>query len=352
MKKQEYLLVLAAAIIGGFAACTKNDAPMKEPVEPTTGVYVLNQGGFGGNNTTLTYYDFATAKATADFFALNNSTSLGSTGNDAIIFGSKMYIVMNGSDNVTVVDKTSGKLIKRIAGPSKWSPREAMIYKNELLITAFNNTVSIIDTAALSITQTIIVGTNPEGMAISGNMLYVANSGGLNYVIHEDYDSTVSVVDLTSNTELKKIKVGLNPNYVVADSKGNIYVSTFGNYSTILPRIYKIDASSNTITDSSNTVNATGKMVIYDDNLYLEGTSVTTLSTTNLHGTPSNFITDNTIFKSPYGLDIDPSNGDVYVSDAIDYVAPGMEYCFDNTGKLKFSFSVAPGVNPYKVVFL
>jgi YVTN family beta-propeller protein len=67
--------------------------------------------------------------------------------------------------------------------------------------------------------QRIAVGQNPEGLAVSNGKLYVANSGGLNF---PDVDSTVSVIDLTTHTELLKITVGKNPGGVCVDSEGDV----------------------------------------------------------------------------------------------------------------------------------
>ncbi len=67
-------------------------------------------------------------------------------------------------------------------------------------------------------------------MAISGNNLYVSNTGGFS----ASYDSTVSVIDLISLTETGKITVGINPGSIAADNSGNIYVACTGNYGAVL----------------------------------------------------------------------------------------------------------------------
>jgi hypothetical protein len=51
-------------------------------------------------------------------------------------------------------------------------------------------------------------------------------------------------------------------------------------------------------------------------------------------------------------LDVDLSTGDVYVGDAKDYVSSGEVFCFDKTGKKKFSFSVSPGISPIRTVLI
>lgn len=56
--------------------------------------------------------------------------------------------------------------------------------------------------------------------------------------------------------------------------------------------------------------------------------------------------------KLAYGVNVDDATGEVYVTDAKDYISSGEVFCFDNTGKKKFSFSVTPGLNPNTVVLI
>ena len=63
-----------------------------------------------------------------------------------------------------------------------------------------------------------------------------------------------------------------------------------------------------------------------------------------------NFITDGTELSTPYGVDINPANGDVYLTDAKSYTVWGDVLCFDRHGKLKFKINEI-GLNPNKVVF-
>ena len=353
MKKNAgFLLVVTLLIV---CSCKKNDSPA--PVVPvvTTGVYVLSEGLFNSNNTTLTYYNFATSTATTDFFASSNGSGLGDTGNDMIIYGGKMYIVMNQSSYLEVADATTAKNIKKIdlktAAAAARQPRYAVAYKNKVLVSSYDGTVAVIDTAALTIDKFITVGANPEQMVVSGSKLYVANSGGLQPVP----DSTVSVIDLSTFTEIQKIKVPLGPGSMTADDAGNIYVACIGNYTTVPPRLVKISTASNTIIKTADT--AVGKMRFYNGKLYATGgylgsSKVRALNTTDFTAASANFVTDGTAIKLPYGITVDDLTGDVYVTDAKDYISSGEVFCFDKTGKKKFSFSVSPGLNPNTVALI
>lgn len=352
--KQIRLLLPLVAIMAGMASCDKDDTTIAAP-KVATGVYVLNEGGFGNNNTTLTFYNFSTSTASTDFYAAVNGSKLGDTGNDLLLYGGKLYIVMNGSGFVEVLDALTGKNLKSISflrtGNVNRQPRFIVTYNNKVLVSAYDNTVNVIDTASLAIEKEITVGANPEMMAVWGDKLYIANSGGYNPV----FDSTISVVSLSSQSELQKIKVGVNPYSVVADSAGNIYVSCIGNYNNIGPKLVKVSTATNSVVKSTDT--AVGKLRYFDGQLYATGgylgvPYVRALSTVDFSQKSANFVTDGTKITMPYGVNIDVNSGDVYITDAKDFNTSGEVFCFDKTGKKKFSFKVTPGLNPNTVGFI
>jgi YVTN family beta-propeller protein len=344
-----------------FNACKKNDDTLPvAPVQltPAIGEYILSEGGFGSNNTKLSFYNNGSNTVVGDFFAQQNPTitgGLGDTGNDMIVYGGKLYIVMNVSGRVTVLNASNATFIKNISfidGAVNKSPRYVVGARGKVYITAYDNKVSVIDTSSLTIVKTIAVGPNPEGIAASENYLYVANSGGYNAIP----DSTVSLIDLNTDTEIKKIKVGVNPNKVEINQAGNIFVTAYGNFTNIPPSVSVINGSTN-----ANGINLGpnfqySHIRIFGDIAYVYnnygggGTAKVFNSATNTI-VRNEFITDGTIITTPYGINIDELNGDVYIADAKNYVSAGSVTCFSSAGVKKFSFSVAPGVNPNKIVF-
>ncbi len=355
-------VILKSLLIGSviLSACKKDDSVIV-PVAPAIsgGTYVLSEGGFGANNAKLAYRSDSSGAVSGDFFLQQNPTitaGLGDLANDAIVYGSKLYIVMNGSNNVTVLNAKSGvylNAISFIAGPVNKSPRIALGYNGRLYVTAFDGTVNVIDTSSLSIINSIQVGPNPEGLAAVGNYLYVANSGGLNAVP----DSTVSVVNLTTNLEVQRITVCVNPQTVAVNSVGDVYISGFGNFSTIPATISVINSSTNTLKTTLGSEFSYDHIRINSDTAYLYnnygGAGICkVMNTINNTVIRNEFITDATAISVPYGININSENGDVYIADAGNFTSAGSVTCFGSNGRKKFSFSVAPGVNPNKILFV
>lgn len=362
MKKSVIKCLVAVTVI--LSACKKDDtvtipAPL---LAPAKGVYVLSEGGFGSNNTKLAYRD-TSGLIYPDYFLQQNpgmTAGLGDLGNDMIIYGSKLYIVMNGSGNVTVLNAADGHFITQVSlggpGIANKNPRYALGTRGKVFVTAWDNNVYIIDTASLGITGEIAVGATPEGLAIAGNYMYVANSGGANY---PNYDSTVSVIDMNSMSEIKKVTVGLNPQKIEVNSAGNVYVSAYGDAFATVPvpaSVAVINSTTNTRTSILGAAYQFDHVRIFNDIAYLYnnygGSTIKLYNTITNSPVSNNFITDGTTITTSYGLNIDEQNGDVYVTDAKDFVLSGEVFCFGSNGVKKFNFPVLPGVNPNKVLFV
>ena len=346
--KLKYLFI-SLALITVLASCRKDriQPPPDTPTAERAGLYVLNQGGITHNNSTLTYYDYVTKKLTSDIFTVSNKDELGDTGNDIGIYGSKIFIVVNNSDLLDIANAKTAKLIKKI---DIYQPRSVVFYKSNAFVTSYNGTVSVIDTTSLAITKTINVGRSPEQMVISNGKLYVANSGGLDY---PNFDKTVSVIDLNTLTETKKIPVTDNPISITADSYGNVYVLSAGNYDKVLAGITIINNATDVVKSQSDLtlgynipLTANGDYVYYptaDNKIAMYNAKTQTLER-------ANFITDGTAITAPYAITVDSITGEVFISDAKDYSSNGTVTAFDKTGKKEYA--IETGVNPGKIALV
>jgi YVTN family beta-propeller protein len=356
--KHNYIF-LALTIAALFSSCSKDNDNQPDDLEKGPALYVLSEGSFNSNNSSLTYYNFGTGVTVADKFARANSRGLGDTGNDIAVYGAKMYIVVNASNTLEVMDINTAKSVKQIPftnGSTGRQPRYIVFNKNKAFVSSYDGTIAVIDTASLAIEKFINVGRNPEKMAIANGKLYVANSGGLDY---PNYDKTVSVVDLNTLTETKKISVTTNPRGVYADQYGDVYVLSTGNYDDISPAMAIIDSKTDAVTRTFPNFSA-GAMEINGDLAYIAGnkygTGGTVESFIKLFNvktetvTKENMITDGTVITAPYGLNVNPLTGDVFVTDAKNYQVNGSAFCFGQNGVRKYT--VTTGINPNKVVFI
>lgn len=334
------------------------------------GFYLLNEGNMGSNKSTLDYYDYTTGAYHRNLYGAANPTvpkELGDVGNDIKIYGSRLYAVINCSNKVEVMDARTAKRIGQIDIPNC---RYVKFHEGYAYVTSYAGPVELnpnyeqsgyvakVDTVTLEVVDTCLVGFQPDELEIVGNKLYVANSGGYMF---PNYEKTVSVIDMPSFTETKRIEVARNLHRLRADTHGDLWVSSRGDYYTQPSRLYWINTATDKLVDSLDI--AVSNFHLDGDSLYLYSVdwSYITMSNEITYGivdvakkqiVTRNFITDGTerTIKIPYGITVNPLTKDIYVTDAKNYVSPGTLYCFDSAGKQKWN--VRTGDIPAHFVFL
>ncbi|WP_276484030.1 YncE family protein [Paraflavitalea pollutisoli] len=357
-----FLMLLATACRKDVAVFMNEDTDLGDPSQNGfSGFYLLNEGNMGSNKSTLDYFDFSTGKYQRNIYAAINPTvpkEMGDVGNDIAIYGSRLYAVINASNKIEVMDAKTAKRIGQIEIPNC---RYIKFHKDFAYITSYAGPIEInpnyaqkgyvakVDTAKLQIVDKCIVGFQPDNLDITNGKIYVANSGGyMGAGSTEKYERTVSVIDLQSFKEEKRIDVAYNLHHVKADKRGNLWVTSRGDYKKLPSRLYFIDNQQQKVTDT---------IPIAASNYFLDGDSLYIYSTEWSYITYSNvisyaivdtrtrqvistaFITDGTEqeIEVPYGIMIHPVTKDIYVTDAGNYVSPGILYCFTAAGKRKWS---------------
>ncbi len=337
IKRLQKLIFICFGIVLLAVSC---EPPIDIPVDQgEMGIYILNEGGFNMNNSSLTYYDFKSKNTIQDVFLQSNNRGLGDVANDMKQYGSKIYIVVNNSEIIEIINPKNAKSIRQISLTGK-QPRNIAFWEDKAYVSCFDGTVVRIDTTTMLIDGSVTVGSNPEGVCIVNNKLYVANSGGLSSPI---ISNTVSVVDLNSFTEIKRISVAIGPRILKADQYGDLYVACTGNYSNIPASFHRINTMSDTAAENYNL--QVQNFAILGNFAYLYSYNYTNqskwfkvmdISTENI--VKDNFVTDGTQISVPYGIAIDPVTNFVYITDAGDYVSTGDVYCFNSNGVLQFQF--------------
>lgn len=320
--------------------------------------YVINQG----NNTynisgSLDFISASGEYRSGVFKGTNDGVSLGDGPQRGIAYGTKVYIPMNGSNCVWVIDKASCRALKQIETKS---PEAVCAAEGYVFVSNNDGHVSRIDTAALNIDRHIAVGPNPMGMAATGGKVYVAISDGYNYANNYANGKRLAVVGAKDGLHETDIACGLNPTQVAADTEGNLFVLCMGNYADVPSTVQKISAD----TRELSTVAPASLMALRGTTLYLiNGQTDWATGSFSMTATTYNTLTaqplQTALFSEsenpayPTAIDIHPATGDIFIcSDpsAMGYSQPGYVYRYDATGKLQTRHNA--GVHPFGVVFI
>ena len=200
--------ILLSALILVLAGCREEMPVIESEIEYVTapsfpqsvkGMYVLNEGNMGSNKCTLDFFDYNTGAYHRNIYAERNPgvvKELGDVGNDIAIYGNRLFVVVNCSHFVEVMDVRTATHIGSIPVTNC---RYIAFHDGKAYISSYAGPVQIdpearpgkvveVDTRTLEITREVVVGYQPEEMVITGGKLYVANSGGYRF---PNYDRTV-----------------------------------------------------------------------------------------------------------------------------------------------------------------
>ena len=335
------------------------------------GLYILNEGNMGANRCTLDYLDLSGTDSTIHYYRniyaeRNPSTvkELGDVGNDIGIYGSKLWIVVNCSNKVEVCEARS---TRRLGQVNIDNCRYLAFDGGFAYVSSYAGPVQVaencplgrvykVDTLTMQKVDSVVVGYQPEEMAIVDGKLYVANSGGYRVPL---YDNRIMVIDLTTFQVIKEIEVDVNLHRLLADSHGQLWVSTRGNYFDVAPKLYclkddkvvarlEIPISSMTIVGDS--LYYIGTTFSYVDGGYKKDFGIVDVALQRCSVVVTFEAPEIKNITLPYGIIVNPHDRDFYILDAKNYVSSGELLHFDAEGH--FLWRVSTGDIPSRGVFL
>lgn len=144
----------------------------------SSGAYIINTGDWNANNGSIMWYDKANNTVSPDLYMTANGKGIGDV-QDLCVYGSKMYVTSTTSSKLVILD-LQGKELKSISladeNSQPISPRYITPANGHVYFTAYDGTVSRVDTTTMEITGKLNVGKYPEGLTYANGKLYVCLS--------------------------------------------------------------------------------------------------------------------------------------------------------------------------------
>jgi len=346
------ILLLTAGIISiSLISCEEEGNNNKIP--DVEGIYIVNEGLFGSSNGSITLLDPESGEKSDNHFKSQNGRFPGDVIQDLSFAGDKGFIVANNSKKLEIVHRESFESIDVI--PELSYPRQFLAISEDIAYLTngssadqSNGHVLKIDLNHHTITDSIEVGKGPESMLKIENRVYVSNSGG------HKADNTVSVIDAEKDQVIETIQVGYIPTDLAKDENDDVWVLCKGlgawqddgptNSSLVKIATETLETTSFDIGKITSFGNYLLAASPDKNHIYFAGASGVYQMNIEAEQAPSEPV----IAKIPYGLDVNPENGNVYCLSSSPQ-SKGYAYRYDNNHQL--IDSVQAGYSPNAIVF-
>ena len=367
MKRFGYFCgVLSALCIIG---CSNDEPVCNEPGfgAKEESLVVINSGNFMYSNSSLTVWNEEDG-VDQDVFATANGFKLGDVAQSATVHGDLLWIVVNNSNIIYAVDRTTYKEVGRIDSGIT-SPRYIHFVSDDkaYVTQMYTNKIAIVDPKTYSVTGYIDLRTGGIGDGSTEEMVQVGD-----YVCVNQWSSgnCIAKIDTRTDEELDAYRIGIQPYSIVKDYEDYLWVLCDGGAWAENPAGYEAP----TLVKMSLTSRVVGHEDWWEKLREFEfplGASVSKMCTNGI-GTRLYFIVNEydeegknvggvymldvteqypqfkIVVPSEgrylYSLTVSPNTEDIFVADALDYQQAGVIYRYSKDGRLLGQFEA--GVIP------
>lgn len=324
----KFIIILSLFII--FSSCKKEDKTENTTIT-SNGFFIVCEGNYTWGNSSLYFYDENNNQIQQDIFYNANHTTLGDVAMDMKIINGKGFITVNNSGLIYVIDPTNAKHIATIGGLT--SPRyilpinDSIAYVSDL----YSPDITIINTKTYQKTGNVHIGNSTESMIKLQNKVFACSWS---------FNRKIYVINITQNTCKDSITVGLQPNSIVLDKSGFLWILCDGGYSGNPaghenPSLWKINPQNNQIiqhfTFASNTYPANSLVINNQlDTLYYICHNVYKMSMNDSILPTEPFIySENANF---YSISTHPIKPWIIINDAKNYTSNGETTIYNTQG--------------------
>lgn len=342
------LLILMLMLNTG---CEKDPGEQKLPGKYThaNGVFIVNEGQFMAGNGDVTFYDKSTRSVSNNLFFSINHRPPGDVLQSMTFTTEYAYLVVNNSNTIEVVDLDSFKVATTIN--SFEMPRQMKVSGSTGYVSQIGSgNIAMVDLKTHKVTGFLPGEKSTDHLLITGNRLFAAN--WTSWFINKP-NNTVMVYDLNTKLLVDSVMVAKEPNSMVKDADGMIWVLSSGGYmGEEFPALTCFNPASLQIVKTlpfPDKMMSPSLLTISPDGrtLYFANGDVFRMNITDQVLPQTPFIPHDN--RSIYGLSIDPATGEIYLADARDFQSPGKVFRYSTQGTQLDELSV--GINPSGIFF-
>ncbi len=353
--RQIISMVVAIILCALYSGCMRWEyGTMEEFRVSESGLFICNEGNFQYGNASLTYYDPETGQTQNEVFYRANAMKLGDVAQSMVIRDGVGWIVVNNSHVIFAIDTDTFREVGRITNLP--SPRYIhFVSDTKAYVTQiWDNRIFIVNPKTFEITGHI---TCPNMTMEAGSTEQMVQYGDFLFVNCWSYQNRLLKIDTRTDSIVAELTVGIQPTSLALDCNGKLWTITDGGfagspYGYEAPALYRIDAETFTVERqfSFKLGDDPSELQISGDGqtLYWINDDIWAMDVT-AERAPVRPVIESRGTKY-YGLTVSPTNGDIYIADAIDYQQQGAVYRYTAEGELvdEFYVGIIPGAFCWK----
>lgn len=328
----KHLVIITSVLFTILTSCVKFDEGDEENTVESLlsakGVFLLNEGNFNHGNGSLSFYSYNSFTLYNQLFYSVNQRPLGDIPMSMAINGNRIYIVVNNSGRIEIVDKSSLKSVSSVTGLV--SPRYIeVVGTNKAYVTSlYSDSVAILNLSTGNISGYIDLKKPSEAITVS--------SSGKAFIAHWYGGNKIMVVNIESNQVIDSVEVGAEPESMAIDRYNTLWVLCNGGWDRKQnAELIAINVSDHkivrrlvfpSITDSPLCLRIDGR----GENLYYlkNGVMQFNVKSSELPLNPVIYENNHLFYK----LAVNPENDEIFVTDVVDYIRKGYLLRYKNNG--------------------
>jgi hypothetical protein len=176
------------------------------------GFVALNNGPYGVDSSNVMIYKLNHQGEGTTVTSID-TIYVGNTGNHINIADGKLYVTVNGSHEVKVIDLKSKEITKSIAtGTEGWNgPRQSRVHGNTLYVTTYNEDLRAFDLTTGEMIDSYELPAKGEGIDISNNIIAVCNISNADYTPNNSVSFFQIATSVAEESLAADIKLYPNP---------------------------------------------------------------------------------------------------------------------------------------------
>ena len=319
----KHLVIITSVLLAILTSCLKlNDGDENNVVESllsAEGVFLLNEGNFNLGNGSLSFYSYHSFTLYNQLFYSVNQRPIGDIPMSMTINGNRIYIVVNNSGRIEIVDKSSLRSVSTVTGLKSPRYMEVVDANRAYVTSLYSDSVAILNLSTGNISGYINLKKPSEAIALS--------STGKAFIAHWYGGNKIMVVNTESNQVIDSVEVGAEPESMTIDRYNILWVLCNGGWNRQQnAELIAINVSDHkivrrlvfpSINDSPLCLRIDGR----GENLYYLKNGVMQFNVKSSELPLYPIIQENNhIF---YKLAVNPENDEIFVTDAVDYQRKG-----------------------------